>query len=107
MDCLFCKIAKGELKSEILYETENVVVFSDIHPKTPTHLLIVPKKHLKEFIERDKKIFEEMMDLIEKIIHEKGLDKSGYRLVTNGGGAQLIDHFHVHLMGGVSKLCPL
>ena len=77
------------------------MVFPDIHPQAPVHLLIVPKTHVKEFTERDKKVFEEMMGLVDKIIHEKGLDKSGYKIVTNGGGTQLIDHFHVHLMGGV------
>lgn len=99
--CTFCKIAKKEIKSDILYETANIVVFPDIHPQAPVHLLIVPKWHVREFTERDKKVFEEMMELIDKIIYEKGLDKSGYKLVTNGGGSQLIDHFHVHLMGGV------
>lgn len=101
MDCLFCKIAKKEIPADVLYETENIVVFSDIHPQAPVHLLIVPKTHVKEFIERDRKVFEEMTDLIDKIIREKVLDKSGYKLVTNGGGSQLIDHFHVHLIGGV------
>lgn len=101
VSCLFCKIAKKETSSNILYETENIVVFPDIHPQSTVHLLIVPKGHVKEFTERDKKTFSEMMELIDKIIHEKDLDKKGYRLVTNGGGAQAIDHFHVHLIGGV------
>ena len=101
MDCLFCKIAKKELKSEILYETENVVAFADIHPKKPVHLLIVPKNHVKEFISRENYVFEEMLNLIDKIIKEKNLDKQGYRIVTNGGGYQDVDHFHIHLMGGV------
>lgn len=101
MSCLFCKIVNKEIPKDFDYETENVVVFPDIKPQAPLHLLIVPRGHVKEFIERDKKVFEEMMDLIDKIIHEEDLDKSGYRLVTNGGGAQLVDHFHVHLIGGV------
>lgn len=100
MSCLFCKIVNKEIPKDFDYETENVVVFTDIKPQAKVHLLIVPKGHVKEFIERDKKVFEEMMDLVDKIIHEKDLDKSGYRLVTNGGGAQVIDHFHVHLIGG-------
>ena len=99
--CKFCEIVKKEIKSDIQYETENLVVFPDIQPQAPLHLLIVPKTHVQEFIKRDKKTFSEMTDLIDKIISEKDLDKKGYKLVINGGGKQLIDHFHIHLMGGV------
>jgi histidine triad (HIT) family protein len=100
MDCIFCKIIKKEIPGNILYETENVIVFEDIHPKAPTHLLVVPKSHVKEFIDRDKAVFNEMMELIDRIIKEKNLDKNGYKIELNGGGKQLVDHFHVHLLGG-------
>lgn len=107
MDCIFCKIVSRQIPKDFIYETENVVVFPDIHPRAPVHLLIVPKIHVKEFVNRDKKVFEEMGDLIDRIIKDKNLDKNGYRIVTNGGGAQFVDHFHIHLLGEISKEVPV
>lgn len=105
-DCIFCKIAKHEIPKEFIFETEDVMVFSDIHPVAPVHLLLVPKKHITEFTrigKSDKKIWEEMVEILRELIKKYKLTKKGYRVVTNGGGAQLIDHFHVHLMGGISQ----
>lgn len=99
-DCIFCKIVNKEMPAEILYESENVLVFPDIHPKAPTHLLIVPKKHAKEFTERNKEIFDEMIDLIDKIIRERNVNNNGYKIVINGDGTQMVDHFHIHLLIG-------
>jgi len=105
-DCIFCKIANKEIPKEFTLETGQVVVFPDIHPVAPVHLLIVPKKHIKEFGKlgkADQKIWEEMVMVLHKLIKKYGLINKGYRIVTNGGGAQAIDHFHIHLMGEINK----
>jgi len=105
-DCIFCKIGKHEIAKEFTLETDQVIVFPDIHPLAPVHLLIVPKKHIQEFTKIGKgeqKIWKEMVKILANLIKKYKLEKEGYRIVTNGGGAQLIDHFHIHLMGGISK----
>lgn len=102
-NCLFCKISKGEISSEIIYEDAYVKVFKDIHPKAPVHLLVIPRIHIQSIahLEADHN------DLISKLIYtarevaqKAGL--SGYRLVFNVGreGGQIIDHLHLHLLGG-------
>ncbi len=87
-------------------ETENVMVFPDIHPMAPIHLLIVPKKHIKEFgaLENgEQTVWGEMMEVLQQLIKKYELLKKGYRISINGGGAQLIDHLHIHLMGEINK----
>ena len=103
-DCLFCQIANKKIPKEFIEENSLVMVFADIHPVAPIHLLIVPKKHIAEFIkfgEQDKIIWEELNRMVKKMIKKYQLESRGYRIVCNGGGAQLIDHFHLHLMGGI------
>lgn len=105
-DCIFCQIAKKEIPKDFILETEDIMVFPDIAPVAPVHLLIVPKKHIEEFVkisDRDQKILKELLVTLQKLVKEQGLETRGYRLVTNGGGAQLINHFHIHLMGGVDR----
>lgn len=104
MNCIFCRIASGEEATRFVYETSNVVVINDIHPKAPIHLLVIPKKHIKEFTEifdGDQNIWDEMIEVIKKMIKQFDLPNKGYRIITNGGGAQLVDHFHVHIMGAI------
>jgi histidine triad (HIT) family protein len=101
MECLFCKIVNKEIPSEIVYEDEKVVVFKDINPKAPTHLLIVPKKHISsvDHVEiEDKALMGELILAAQKIAREKGLE--GYKLQINVGrsAGQLIDHLHIHLL---------
>ncbi len=106
MDCIFCKIASKEIPKEFTYVTENVVVFPDIHPIATLHLLIVSKKHIKEFAaleNGEQPIWEEMMEVLQQLIKKYKLREKGYRLVINGGGAQLVDHLHIHLMGNINK----
>lgn len=99
-NCVFCKIASGEIKKEFTYEDENLVVFPDQNPMKPVHLLVIPKKHIKEFVELgDNELLVQFKNAIQKMIKEKGLDTQGYRVAVNGGGAQLIDHLHFHVMG--------
>ena len=104
-DCLFCKIAGGETDTEFLYQNENLVVFKDIHPQAPVHLLIVPKKHIRsvnDLTEADREIIAELMMAAQKMAKESGVSKSGYKVFINveRGGGQLIFHLHMHLIGG-------
>lgn len=101
-DCVFCRIVRGELPSKKEYEDEDIIVFHDIHPKAPVHLLIIPKEHIKEFAElQDLEIWMKMAAVAKDIIQKHKLAEKGYRLVNNGAGAALIDHLHLHLMGGI------
>jgi len=103
INCLFCKIAKKEMPAEIVYEDEKVLVFKDIHPKAPLHLLIIPKKHIHSINHlelRDKELMGELILVAQKIAKEKNLE--GYKLVINVGrpAGQIIDHLHLHLLAG-------
>ncbi len=105
MDCIFCKIIKGEAPAEIIHQDENFVVFKDIHPKAPVHILIVPKKHIvsiNHLEEVDKELMGELFLVAAKIAQVAGIRDSGYKLVFNvgRGGGQLVDHLHLHLLGG-------
>ena len=104
-DCLFCQIAGGETGTEFLYQNENLVVFKDIHPQAPVHLLIVPKKHIRsvnDLTDDDREIISELMMAAKKMAKESGVSKSGYKVFINveRGGGQLIFHLHMHLIGG-------
>lgn len=103
MSCLFCKIAKKEVPSEIIYEDERFVVFKDINPQAPVHLLIIPRKHIPSVnhVEiEDKNLMGELILTAQKIAKEKKL--KGYKLQINVGrdGGQLVDHLHLHLLSG-------
>lgn len=102
-DCIFCKIIAGELKSDIIYQDDSIVVFRDIHPKARIHLLIVSKEHLKslnEATEQHGTLLAHMLLMLPKLAKEQGL-KSGFRTMINtgSGGGQEIDHIHFHLLG--------
>lgn len=103
MDCIFCKIIKGEIPSEKVFENDKVVAFNDINPKAKVHVLIVPKEHIesvKHIDESHKDLIGEMFLAAQKIANGKGL--AGYKLVVNVGrdGGQLVDHLHMHLLSG-------
>ncbi len=104
-DCLFCKISHGKTSTEILYENDTLVVFRDINPAAPIHLLIVPKRHIRgvnDLTEADQPILSEMVMVAKEMAAQQGVDKSGYRLFINveRGGGQVIFHLHMHLIGG-------
>lgn len=102
-DCLFCKIAAGEIPGAKVYEDDKFFAFRDIHPQAPTHILIIPKAHMANVQEcaNDPALLGELFALAAKLAQSEGLTK-GFRLVTNCGpdGAQSVNHFHVHLLGG-------
>lgn len=100
MDCLFCKIIKGEIPSDKVYEDELVYVFNDISPAAPTHFLIIPKEHISNLDEIDKS-HSELLAHILLIASKLGKDfPKGYRLVNNSkeDGGQTVDHLHFHLL---------
>ena len=104
MECLFCQIIERKKPAEIIYEDEALVVFRDIHPSAPVHLLIVPRIHIESLNSLDEKSVSIVgkMVLIAQNIAEMYKIQSGYRLVINCGreAGQVIFHFHMHLMGG-------
>ncbi len=104
-DCLFCKIINKEIPTEFLYEDDSHVVFKDINPAAPVHLLLVPKKHIRsinDLMEDDKNILADLFLIAKDMAKEQGIDKSGYKLLFNveKGGGQVIFHLHLHLIGG-------
>lgn len=104
MDCIFCKIRDRIVPKEFTYEDEEIMVFPDIHPLKPVHLLIVPKVHVEDFLEfNDMELFKKAKDVIAKMVEEAKLNGKGYRISINGGGSQVVRHVHFHLLGPVSQ----
>ena len=103
-DCIFCKIRDREIAKEFTYEDEDIMVFPDIHPVRPVHMLVVPKIHVEDFLQfNDERLILKVKSVTDKIIKDTGLDKKGYRTGINGGGAQLINHVHFHVSGPMTK----
>ena len=105
MDCIFCQIADGKMPGEILYQDEKVIAFRDINPQAPTHLLIIPRKHipsLAHLSEAESLLMAHMVSIANQLAKREGVADSGYRLVINCGkqGGQLVPHLHLHLLGG-------
>jgi len=104
-DCLFCKIAAGEIPTERIYENDHVLVFPDISPVAPVHVLIIPKEHHATTIDMANdapELYGEMMKAVAEVAKIKKVDKSGFRLImnTNADGGQEVFHVHMHLLGG-------
>ena len=103
MDCLFCNIAAGKITSDVIYENEALKVFKDIHPKAPIHYLVIPKVHIQSIADLEDTHSDVLAQLIyaaKRVAADAGL--KGYKLVFNVGreGGQVIDHLHLHLLGG-------
>ena len=103
--CIFCQIANGQTGTEILYQTDTLVVFKDINPHAPVHLLFVPKKHIRSVNDlsgADQEILSELIMVAKEMALEHGVARSGYKLLYNveKGGGQVIFHLHLHLLGG-------
>lgn len=103
-NCLFCKIAQGEIPSRKIYEDEDVFAFHDINPVAPVHFMLVPKRHLASLMEADDShaaLLGKMLVLAPKLAREQGLE-NGFRTVINSGkgGGQEVFHLHVHIIGG-------
>ncbi len=104
-DCIFCKIINKEIKTDLVYENENVIAFNDINPKAPIHVLIIPKKHIETVLDlntEDKEIIADIYKAIKEIAKKLNIDEQGFRLITNCKeyGGQEVMHLHIHLLAG-------
>jgi len=104
-DCLFCRIVRREIPSQIVYETDNLLAFRDIDPKAPLHVLIIPKRHvasLNDVEPPDAALLGELFVAARAIARAEGVAEDGYRVVvnTNAGAGQTVFHIHMHLLGG-------
>ena len=103
--CVFCQVAAHESPAEIVYEDEHCVVFKDINPKAPVHLLAVPRRHissLNEDLEADEKLLGHLLTVAGRVAKQHGIDGTGYRTVinTNAEAGQTVFHLHLHILGG-------
>ena len=110
MDCIFCKIASGEIPSNKAYEDDQIVAFYDLDPQAPTHILLIPKQHIAsaaEITPENCGIVGHIYAVAAKLAKELGLD-NGFRIVNNCGedGGQTVHHIHFHLLGGRSMAWP-
>lgn len=110
-DCIFCKIASGDIPGDIVYQDDRVIAVNDIDPKAPVHILIMPKKHipsLNEIDDSNKDIMAHILTVAANLAKAKGVAEKGYRIVNNCGvqGGQSVEHIHFHLLGGRSLTWP-
>ena len=110
-DCLFCKIGEGSIPSDKVYESDTLFAINDINPQAPTHILIIPRIHqdtLLDVEEKDYVLMGSVISVANQLAKEKGLDKSGFRLVVNcgAGAGQSVFHIHFHLLGGRTMNWP-
>lgn len=104
-NCVFCKIVKGEIPSEKVYEDEEILAFKDIQPAAPIHILVIPKKHiamLTDIEETESYLIGKIYKTINKIAEEQGFAKQGFRVIANCGkdAGQEVMHIHFHILGG-------
>jgi histidine triad (HIT) family protein len=111
MNCLFCKIAQGEMPTAVVFENDQIMAFRDLNPQAPKHVLIIPKRHIatiNEAQEDDQALLGAMILAAKHIAQAEGLSEEGYRLVfnTNPNGGQTVFHIHLHLLGGRQMTWP-
>jgi len=104
-DCIFCKIVAEEIPADFVYRDEDIVAFNDIAPLAPTHVLIIPKRHIpavSDVTEADAPLLARMVLAANQIARDRGIAETGYRLVISSGveGGQVVPHLHLHLLGG-------
>ncbi len=105
MDCIFCKIANGEIPASLVYDDDELLAFHDINPIAPTHILIIPRRHiasLTDLSDTDLPMMARTVKVANDLARQEGISEKGYRLVINCGreGTQLVQHLHMHLIGG-------
>ena len=110
-NCLFCRVIDGDIPSEIVFESENIVAFKDIQPQAPVHLLIIPKKHIStmnDLDDSDKEIISEIIFTAKNLAENHDISTYGYRTVfnCNSAGGQAVYHLHLHLLGGRQMTWP-
>ncbi|HVF25061.1 MAG TPA: histidine triad nucleotide-binding protein [Anaerolineales bacterium] len=110
--CIFCKIISGEIKGDIVYRDEQVTAFRDINPVAPTHILLVPNRHIESVSAlevEDESLVGHLFTVASQLANEERISKGGYRLITNTGvdGGQTVLHLHLHLIGGRAMKYPM
>lgn len=110
-DCLFCKIANGEIPSEKVYEDDKVYAFYDINPEAPVHFLVIPKEHIQsanDLNDNNADVISHIFKVINKLAVELNIEDKGYRIVNNCGedGGQTVNHIHFHVLGGRNMQWP-
>jgi histidine triad (HIT) family protein len=111
-NCIFCKIVSGEAYSQTLYRDELVTAFRDIHPVAPTHVLVVPNKHIisvNDLSHEDEPLIGRLFMTARQIARQEGVDQTGYRLIVNTGAhaGQAVFHLHLHIIGGQRMRFPM
>lgn len=111
MNCLFCKIAQKEIPASVIFENDQLMAFHDIRPQAPTHLLVIPKRHiatLNDTHDNDRELLGNMILCAKSLAHTQGFSETGYRLVfnINSGGGQEVYHIHLHMLGGRQMTWP-
>lgn len=102
-DCVFCKIASGEIPAKVVYEDELVMAFDDLSPQMPVHTLVIPRAHFANLGDGvDDATLAALFNAVPEVARIKGVDQSGYRVIVNNGpdANQTVGHLHVHVMGG-------
>ena len=110
--CIFCKIVSNETGAEIVHRDEQVTAFRDIHSVAPTHILIVPNRHIESvgvLASEDEQLMGHLFTVARRLAEKEGISKGGYRLITNTGanGGQTVFHLHLHLIGGQRMRYPM
>ncbi len=110
-DCIFCKIASGQIPSSKVYEDEHALIFKDINPVAPTHLVAIPKEHfptIQDVPEQKSDVLKKMFEAVGKMVKQQNLSAGGYRLVINSGehAGQLVPHLHAHILAGRDLTWP-
>ncbi len=105
VDCIFCKIAAGDIDAEIVYQSDELVGFRDLNPQAPTHVLIIPRRHIStvnDIAESDAELIGQLFVAAREIAAQEGISEPGYRLTMNcnAGAGQSVFHVHLHLLGG-------
>ena len=104
-DCLFCRIVERDIPAKVVYDDADALAFEDLNPQAPTHILVIPRKHLVSLAgaaREDEKLLGRLHTIAAELARDRGLDKTGYRTVINNGtgAGQSVFHIHVHLLGG-------
>ena len=108
-DCIFCKMASGEIKPDIVFENDHVLAFKDNNPQAPIHVLVIPKAHIATLNDlNDTRLGGEILEVAVSVADELGIAEAGYRTVfnCNGNGGQAVYHLHLHLLGGRQLTWP-
>ncbi len=110
-DCLFCRIASGELEADIVHADDQVVAFRDINPQAPVHLLVIPRRHLRSIFDlapQDGELLSRIFQVIRRVAEEEGIAARGVRVLTNveREAGQSVFHLHFHVLGGRRMMWP-